>query len=299
MANTMPRDIPAVFAALLAGIGLDAFLGAGRRSLPVAGFVLAVAFGMALCAGILALDPAFLPMRHSLAHVATYLGLSSVIMVPLLRWDKPAVRTRLVALLLLITLADLTVSSSYYWQRVAWTLPKQPTTLLPDPARFGPIIRESDNWFGNYSGHAHGSGPNYVFGLRSWLVLASRERWRPVLENWNPQTGRMTEYPALRFYSSATFVPFERITDIEHVPRRTRQPRSIFTTRSLWRDRAQRLENWRRTGFSPSLLPTAFTPPLCRSRGLFCISTISIGSGGRESMASPSTSIGQISRSKH
>ena len=67
---------------------------------------------MAVCAGILALDPAFLPMRHSLAHIAAYLGLSSVIMVPPLRWDKPAVRTRLVALLLLITLADLTVSAS-------------------------------------------------------------------------------------------------------------------------------------------------------------------------------------------
>ena len=53
-------------------------------------------------------------------------------------------------------------------------------------------------------------------------VLASRERWRPVLENWNPQTGRMTEYPALRFYSSATLVPFERITEIEHVPPPTR-----------------------------------------------------------------------------
>jgi hypothetical protein len=218
MANTMPRDVPAVFAALLAGIGLDAFLDAGRRSRPVAGFVLAVAFGMAVCAGMLALAPAFLPMRHSLAHIAAYLGLSSVIMVAVLRWNKSAVRTRLVALLLLITLADLTVSSSYYWQRVAWTLPKQPTTLLPDPARFGPIKRESENWFRNYSGHAHGTGPNYVFGLRSWLVLASRERWRPVLENWNPQTGRMTEYPALRFYGAATFLPFERITEIDSVP---------------------------------------------------------------------------------
>jgi hypothetical protein len=256
MANTMPRDIPAVFAALLAGIGLDAFLGAGRRSLPVAGFVLAVAFGMALCAAILALDPAFLPMRHSLAHIAAYLGLSSLIMVPLLRWDKPAVRTRLVALLLLITFADLTVSSSYYWQRVAWTLPKQPTTLLPDPTRFGPIKREADNWFGNYSGHAHGSGPNYVFGLRSWLVLASRERWRPVLENWNPQTGRMTEYPALRFYSSATFVPFERITEIEHVP--PPDPTTTFyihdeTALAGLSATARKLEaNWVLTKFTPN-----------------------------------------------
>jgi hypothetical protein len=265
MANTMPRDIPAVFAALLAGIGLDAFLGTGRRSLPVAGFVLAVAFGMAVCAGILALDPAFLPMRHSLAHIAAYLGLSSVIMVPLLRWDKPAVRTRLVALLLLITLADLTVSASYYWQRVAWTLPKQPTTLLPDPVRFGPIKRESDNWFGNYSGHAHGSGPNYVFGLRSWLVLASRERWRPVLENWNAQTGRMTEYPALRFYGSATFVPFERITEIENVP-----PADPATTFYIQEENAltgltgaaRKLEaSWALTKFTPNSVHATIDMP--------------------------------------
>jgi hypothetical protein len=217
MANTMPRDIPAVLAALLAGMGLDALLAAHRRSRQVAALVIAAALGLALCAGILSLNPTFLPMRHSLAHIAVYLGVASLILVPLLPWDKPRVRTRLAALLLLITFADLTISSSYYWQRVAWTLPKEATTLLPDATRFGPIKRESDNWYGNYSGHAHGSGPNYVFGLRSWLVLASRERWRPVLENWNPHTGRMTEYPALRFYSSATFVPFERISQIDEV----------------------------------------------------------------------------------
>ena len=137
--------------------------------------------------------------------------------------------------------------------------------MLPDPARFGPIKRESDNWFGNYSGHAHGSGPNYVFGLRSWLVLASRERWRPVLENWNPQTGRMTEYPALRFYSSATFVPFERITEIEHVP--PPDPTTTFyihdeTALAGLSATARKLEaNWVLTKFTPNSVHATIDMP--------------------------------------
>jgi hypothetical protein len=217
MANTMPRDLPAVLAALLAGMGLDAFL-VGRRTSPWASALVPIcALVLTLFAAILALVPTFLPMRHSLAHIAVYLGVSSLILLAMLGSAKPATRTRLAGLLLLITFADLAVSASYYWQRVAWSLPKQPTALLPDPTRFGPIKNESENWFRSYTGHAHGTGPNYVFGLRSWLVLASRDRWRPVLENWNPHTGRMTEYPALRFYSSATFVPFQRIRQIDEV----------------------------------------------------------------------------------
>src|SRR6476659_7864544 len=93
MANTMPRDIPAVLAALLAGMGLDAILAGPRRSMPAAAVVVAAALGVALAAGILALHPAFLPMRHSLAHIAVYLGLSALILVPLLRWSSPRART--------------------------------------------------------------------------------------------------------------------------------------------------------------------------------------------------------------
>src|SRR6476469_2317931 len=179
MANTMPRDIPAVLAALLAGMGLDAILAGSRRPTPAAAAVVAAALGVALAAGILALHPAFLPMRHSLAHIAVYLGLSALILVPLLRWSSPRARTRLAALMLLSTCADLTVSAPYYWQRIAWTLPKPATVLLPDATLFGPIKNESENWYGNYSGHAHGPGPNYVFGLRSWLVLGQPRTLAP------------------------------------------------------------------------------------------------------------------------
>jgi hypothetical protein len=256
MANTMPRDIPAVLAALLAGMGLDAILAGSRRPTPAAAAVVAAALGVALAAGILALHPAFLPMRHSLAHIAVYLGLSALILVPLLRWSSPRARTRLAALLLLITFADLTVSASYYWQRIAWTLPKPATVLLPDATLFRPIKNESENWYGNYSGHAHGPGPNYVFGLRSWLVLASRERWRPVLENWDPHTGRMTEYPALRFYSSASFVPFDRIKEIDQI-----SPPDVRTTFYIHNESAlagvtgtaRKLDvEWSLTAFTPN-----------------------------------------------
>ena len=75
MANTMPRDIPAVLAALLAGMGLDAILAGSRRPTSAAAAVVAAALGVALAAGILALHPMFLPMRHSLAHIAVYLEL--------------------------------------------------------------------------------------------------------------------------------------------------------------------------------------------------------------------------------
>ena len=126
MANTMPRDIPAVLAALLAGMGLDAFLAERRASPAISAFVPICALVITLCAGILALVPVFLPMRHSLAHIAAYLGLSSLILLALLRSKQPINRTRLAGLLLIITFADLAVSSSHYWQRVAWTLPKQP-----------------------------------------------------------------------------------------------------------------------------------------------------------------------------
>jgi hypothetical protein len=256
MANTMPRDIPAVLVALLAGMGFDALLVAHRASSSMSKLVLACALVITLCAGVLALVPAFLPMRHSLAHIAVYLGVSSLILLALLRSEKSVTRTQLAGLLLLVTFADLAVSSSYYWQRVAWTLPKEPATLLPNPMRFGPVKSESDNWYGNYSGHVHGTGPNYVFGLRSWLVLASRERWRPVLENWNPQTGKMTEYPALRFYSSATFVPFERISEIEKVlppdPNMTFYIHSESALAGLT-DKARKLDvTWALTKFTPN-----------------------------------------------
>ena len=164
MANTMPRDIPAVFAALLAGIGLDAFLGAGRRSLPVAGFVLAVAFGMALCAA-----PSF-SIRHfcrcDTASLTSLLILGSrrSLWCPCYDGTNPP--------------------SGRGWSRCFFSSPsltspsRRRTTgkgspgrcrssrrhCYQIPTRFGPIEREADNWFGNYSGHTHGSGPNYVFG---------------------------------------------------------------------------------------------------------------------------------------
>jgi hypothetical protein len=112
MANTMPRDVPAVLAALLAGMGLDAFLAARRTSrsalVPICALV------VTLCAGILALVPTFLPMRHSLAHIAVYLGISSLILLGVAYAGKPATRTRFAGLLLLVTFADLAVSSSHY-----------------------------------------------------------------------------------------------------------------------------------------------------------------------------------------
>ena len=89
MANTMPRDIPAVLAALLAGMGFDAFLAERRASPAISAFVPICALVITLCAGILALVPVFLPMRHSLAHIAAYLGISSLILLALLRSKQP------------------------------------------------------------------------------------------------------------------------------------------------------------------------------------------------------------------
>jgi uncharacterized membrane protein YfhO len=75
----------------------------------------------------------------------------------------------------------------------------------------------------------------------------------------------MTEYPALRFYSSATFVPFERITEIEHVP--PPDPTTTFyihdeTALAGLSATARKLEaNWVLTKFTPNSVHATIDMP--------------------------------------
>jgi hypothetical protein len=90
-----------------------------------------------------------------------------------------------------------------------------------------PVIKDSQNWYGDYVGHVHGFGKQPVFGLRSWLVLYTRPEWSKILETTGLDLGgRQSDYPYFRFYSSATFIPFQAINNIDNV----KTPQQLGTT---------------------------------------------------------------------
>jgi hypothetical protein len=227
MPGLLPRDGPSLLMILLAGIGLDILLTRSRRG-PLAHPVvrsivlcgLAALLVMAALCVILVFSPAFADIRRSLSHIGVYLGFYAFICLLLLATDNRSARRVLGITLLILVFTDLTLSSSFYWDRgLVWTeAGAVPQHRMPTPGGIGPISDESQGWPGSYQGQFHNIFTPPFYGKREWLTLALDPRLVPMLENWNAKTRRMTAYPYFKFFTGGMFLPFERIKEIDTVP---------------------------------------------------------------------------------
>lgn len=226
MPGLLPRDGPSLFMIFLAGIGLDVLLNRSGQSSLVNTALRRILFsGLAgilvisiLCLLLLYL-PQFQDIRHSLGHIGVYVGLYALICVLLLVTNKEFGKRILGTVLLVLVLADLTLSSSSYWnRRIVWN-PRGavPQHVMPTPKVIGPITDESQNWAGTYRGGIHNVYIPPFYGKREWLVFALDPRLSPMLENWNSSTRKMTAYPYFQFYTGGTYIPFKQIKEIDKV----------------------------------------------------------------------------------
>lgn len=218
IAHMMPRDLPSVCIAVLAGIGLDAIIRVGRSTLPPLVLAWIKLMGcLAIAMAVISVLPIFKDVQHSAGHVALYLGLS-VVLIILIRTPR-LVRYRKIwiSLILVTGYADLSVSSGYYWARVPYNR-ASPHLQMPTPERFGVVRVPEDNWFGIYGGVVHHTRQYVNFGLREWLMQLGRPAWRPSLENWDSNRGRAITLPAFRAVTHATYIPLDSLTTFDQVP---------------------------------------------------------------------------------
>ena len=231
MSNTMPREGPCIMIMLLAGIGLDQLLklararktasGASRvdrfkRITPITVVLLGLLFfGFAL--GILGASSMGLPVRDALTHMAIYLTMSSALCLALL---SSPVRgsSAICTALLIIVFMDLVLSASAFWKVGKVWFANQGVHRYPSPAKIGPISSPEQSWPGSYHGLIHNLAGGPYYGLKTWLVLAYRPAWQPVLVNWDPHSLVMRAYPSFQFFTNGTFVPFDTITKIDTMP---------------------------------------------------------------------------------
>jgi hypothetical protein len=223
LAVLLPRDatLLVVFAAalgldlLLCGDprGADAPLWATTRHILV--ILVIVAGGLVLASAL----PALASIRHSLAHIAVYLGLSCLIILVLTHGIGADHQPAMVTALLAVTAMDLTLSAAAYAKLPYTWSPKVPPNALAMPShKLGPMKPGDPPWMGGYRGMMHqvyNRGP-YV-GTRAWLVLATHPSWQPILQNWNATQHRMQAYPDFRFFTNGAYVPFDAIRDIDNV----------------------------------------------------------------------------------
>jgi hypothetical protein len=223
MAYLLPRDatLLLVFAA---GIGLDIVLRsdfgeADTRLWGTARFLLVlllvVAGGMLVASAV----PALESIRHSLAHMAVYLGLSGGIVLVLMHGLSPQHQRGLMLALLATTGMDLSLSAAAYAKLPHTWGPRLASQYISMPSSsLGPMKPGDLPWVGGaYRGQMHRLYGGPYVGTRTWLVLATHPSWQPVLQNWSAAGRYMTAYPAFRFFSNGTYVPFEAIRDIDKV----------------------------------------------------------------------------------
>ncbi|EKD85659.1 MAG: hypothetical protein ACD_37C00664G0008, partial [uncultured bacterium] len=103
-----------------------------------------------------------------------------------------------------------TPDQSYY--ATPWAEYAESKKLNPIPS-----FKQSNLWYGDYKGYVHGGTKSPWFGLRTWLVLYTRPAWHLLLENLDFESGNLIKYPVFHFYNSATFVPFEKIYEIDKI----------------------------------------------------------------------------------
>lgn len=243
IADTLPRDGPSIFLIIASGMGLDALL---RRESPGGNTyreylrLLRMVLCGLLALGALCIALSFAPigplidtkimgrfhflnsvllgrLKEAFAHAGVYLSLFVLLCLLLATARGSRNRKPLAITLLALTFMDLTISSTAYWQRGLVWFDNSGPHALPNPRRIGPVDTALQTWPGSYGGFIHNAFAGPFIGVKSWLVLASRPTWQPALENWNPAIRIMTAYPDFRFYTRATYIPFDRIRDIDHV----------------------------------------------------------------------------------
>lgn len=200
MSNVMPREGPSIMVMLLAGLGLEALMKAPDEkgnlsqigpSLMAALLLAFIAFGFAL--GVIGASGDGVTIRGALTHMAIYLTIGALLCLLLLFTPVERARPICVALLILSFL-DLTISASAYWKRGKVWFANQGVHRYPSPATIGPISSPDQSWPGSYRGLVHNLAGVPLYGLKTWLVLAYRPAWQPVLVNWNMKSRMMSAY---------------------------------------------------------------------------------------------------------
>jgi hypothetical protein len=223
MSNIMPREGPSIMIMLLSGLGLDALMKEPEKSdffrvppsLLGAVLLALIAFGFVL--GVLGASSVGAEVRGALTHMAIHLTISALLCLLLL--FTPTERSRPICVALLImSFLDLTISASAYWKRGKVWFANQGVHKYPSPRTIGPISSSGQSWAGSYRGLIHSLAGGPYYGMKTWLVLAYRPEWYPVLVNWDPESRMMMTYPSFQFFSNAAYVPFDSIKAIDAVP---------------------------------------------------------------------------------
>jgi hypothetical protein len=240
ISDTLPRDAPIILLAVASGIGLDLLIASNyarkgelktahsgiERSLQWVLAVLTLIAVVSLLVSFLLTSPhnatsvfqwfppgGNLPLpelKEAFAHIGVYLLLFSLLCLLVLLVRNPAHKLSLVLVLMFLVFFDLTISASAYWQRGKVWFKNEGTHALPHISRFAPVQSALQTWPGSYGGFIHNPFAGPFIGLRSWLPLATRPAWQPVLENWDTDLRVMKAYPDFRFYSGGTYIPFEK-----------------------------------------------------------------------------------------
>jgi hypothetical protein len=224
MSNTMPREGPSIMIMLLSGLGLDALMkargaqGAATgllRSLLTAVLLALIVLGFAL--GVLGGSGVGATVREALIHMAIYLTIGAVLC--LLFLVTPAGRAAPICVaLLLLSFLDLAISASAYWKRGMVWFPNKGVHSYPSATTIGPISSARQSWPGSYRGFIHNLAGVPFYGLKTWLILAYRPAWQPVLVSWDANSRMMSAYPNFQFFDNAEYIPFETIRTIDRVP---------------------------------------------------------------------------------
>jgi hypothetical protein len=241
MALIMPRDLLALFPILLAAIGLDALaLRSGALRKPPARRAATAALGILLLIGVgclflLVTSLEATPIRRSLGHIGIYLVIFSALLLAALHVRHPRLPGALPWLVLVVALVDLNAAASGQWFNNngagRYYHGRWQTAMTAERSGIRPVRSEAESWPGlYYSGmvhNVHHGGPH--FGHKYWLSLVTRSGWQPVVDNWNPRTRMMMEYPRFKFFTNGAFVPESAIHSIDAVePPATELPARIM-----------------------------------------------------------------------
>ena len=236
MGGLLPRDGPALFLILIAALGLDQLLlrlsataGGGaqfdrdRRLEYVLAACLACLMIFAAVVFVAGVRPgAAAELRSTFTYTGFYLGIFAMLVLLLLYAKDHRGARVLSVMLLVLSISDLILSGSYYFAKrplhnnMIYRDEPGSSWSKPRPKEIGPITSEAQAWAGqDYRGILHNLAGGPLFGLREWLILATRPAMAPLLENWNQETNFMRAYPHFRFYTAGRFIPYDTIKTID------------------------------------------------------------------------------------
>ena len=278
IADTLPRDAPIILMALTAGIGLDLLVrspGTHEDEAPqrsVDRLLRGALIGMLLVGGVVLLlalryrgqHPVQLQLKKALAHVGVYLFLFSLLCLLLVMVKEAAHRKALAMVLLVLASFDLTISATSYWQRGLVWFKNEGPHAVPHLKRLVPVDSTLQTWPGSYGGFINNPFGGPFTGLQSWLPLATRPQWQPLLENWDADLRMVSKYPDFRFYSAGTHIPFDSIKTIDSIPGPTETGIPLYVhDRALSREGSpeELAAKWEVTEFTPNRVRVRVSMP--------------------------------------